>query len=492
MAIGYQFLIDHLDLDVPPLRRPARIGPLTRIALATDHIGVPASVAPKSAQVIDHLLFALKHEGTHLNVLLQTLKRLPAADVLDAIRSTPSGAYVRVLGFLWEHANGESLTDLPAIGGNTQTVFDAARYVTGEHRRNAKWRVAFNGLGSLDWCATIERSRELDDAMGSDLPERVRTYAAGLTDTVRDRVLSWAYLSETRDSFAIEREAPTQTRQDKFVELLKRAGDAHPLDEEYLTGLQQATVANPLDLAVGFRGGQNHLGGPGTGALAVTYVPPPPELARSLMRTLMDFANDPPRTLDPIVAAGLVSFGFVFIHPFMDGNGRLSRFLFHQALCRRKALPDGLILPVSVAMKKHESDYLRALQSFSVPAREAWEVRWMDADRYDLAYRWKDDGAVYRYWDATECVTFGYRMAEQALEVELRDEVAYLRRYDAIFKAVDDAFDIRQSDLSQLVRHAIEQGGRVSNNRRKQFADRIDPAAFEFLERVAADVLAES
>src|SRR5437016_11915487 len=31
----------------------------------------------------------------------------------------------------------------------------------------------------------------------------------------------------------------------------------------------------------------------------------------------------------PIVVAACVSFGFVFAHPFYDGNGRLHRFLIH-------------------------------------------------------------------------------------------------------------------------------------------------------------------
>ena len=40
----------------------------------------------------------------------------------------------------------------------------------------------------------------------------------------------------------------------------------------------------------------------------------------------------------------MVSFGFVFIHPFMDGNGRLSRWLFHYSLCRSGRLKHGAIL----------------------------------------------------------------------------------------------------------------------------------------------------
>jgi Fic family protein len=42
----------------------------------------------------------------------------------------------------------------------------------------------------------------------------------------------------------------------------------------------------------------------------------------------------------------------------MDGNGRLSRFLFHHALCQSGKLEKGLLLPVSVAMKRNEEDYL--------------------------------------------------------------------------------------------------------------------------------------
>jgi Fic family protein len=46
------------------------------------------------------------------------------------------------------------------------------------------------------------------------------------------------------------------------------------------------------------------------------------------MDDLTTFANDAPRVMDPLIAASVASFGFVFIHPFLDGNGRLSRFIF--------------------------------------------------------------------------------------------------------------------------------------------------------------------
>lgn len=131
--------------------------------------------------------------------------------------------------------------------------------------------------------------------------------------------------------------------------------------------------------------------------------------------------------LDPLVRAALVSFGFVFVHPFNNGNGRLSRFLAHYALCQSGALPDGLILPLSTAMKRNEQDYLKALKSFSQPARGLWRVQWIDGQ--DFTFEFQGDPAIYRYWDATECVTFLARMALDALRTDLSAEVQFLACY---------------------------------------------------------------
>ena len=236
-----------------------------------------------------------------------------------------------------------------------------------------------------------------------------------------------------------------------------------------------------------FRSEQNWLGGPARGAPGVTYIPPPPEMVPELMNELLSFANNAPREVDPITAASVASFGFVFIHPFLDGNGRLSRFLFHHALCRSGKLNKGLILPVSVAMKRNEDDYLSVLQRYSKPARERWSVRWIDEGEY--AMRFNGDPAMYRYWDATQCVEFGYRMAEQALEFDLRHETEFLARYDRVLKAVDGRFDLRGSDLSTLVVSCLDNEGKVSKRRRQQFEGRVPGNVFDYIEEVAHEAL---
>lgn len=274
----------------------------------------------------------------------------------------------------------------------------------------------------------------------------------------------------------------------RFIQLLRQAHERLPLTEDYLVQLQNATVSNPLDLAAAFRHEQNHLANGLQGAAGVSYVPPPPDLCRDLMEGLMRFANTAPQQVDPLVAASIISFGFVFIHPFMDGNGRLSRFLIHHALCQSGALNYGLLLPVSVAMKREERMYLETLQAFSRPVREFWQINWIDFEQYGFEFQGSD--AVYRYWDATPSVVFTCQMAKRALEVELREETAFLERYDTVYKAVDEQFDVRGSDLAALVMMCLTNGGVVSNNRRKQYLHRVPESIFDCIEEAAQGVLA--
>jgi hypothetical protein len=208
------------------------------------------------------------------------------------------------------------------------------------------------------------------------------------------------------------------------------------------------------------------------------------------MGALMAFSNRSAEDIDPIVFASVVSFGFVFIHPFMDGNGRLSRFLFHHALCRSGRLAEGSLLPVSVAMKSNETEYLSALQSFSRPARERWSVRMVDDTEFET--RFYGHPAMYRYWDATACVEFGFSMARQALDIHLKQEVATIGRYDKVYAAVNARFDLSGDDLATLIISALQNQGVVSKNRRKQFALQVPSEAFGVIEQHArAALLAE-
>ncbi len=484
--IGYEHLRQHLALSAFAPACPALVKPVSRVDTNETFIGVPTSMAPAPDDLLGHVLFALKHEGTDLAILAETLPRIPGETLLAALEARPSGRYLRIAGFLWESFTRQKLAPLPTLGGATVPVFDPERYITTSGTRSARWGVRFNGLGTLDYCMAVRRTAPIVAALADDVLSRLNHFAERIDRPMLDRALSWAYLGETRASFEIEREHPSADKARTFAELLRHAHTPRPLDENYLVQLQAAVVSNPFDRAVAFRHQQNWLGNGAPGALGVSYVPPPPAHVPSLMQALMDFANAGVRDVDPLVIAACVSFGFVFVHPFMDGNGRLSRFLVHHVLSQSGRLPDGMILPVSIAMARHEAEYLAALQSFSRPARQRWDARMIGEDDIDLAFT--GDLSLYRYWDATDCVTFLLRMADAALTEDLQQQVQFSRRYDLVIKDINARFDIRNSILNTLIVSALQQG-RVSQRRRDQFAEAVPVHAFDAIEQAVREAL---
>lgn len=484
---GYAHLIEQLRLTAVPPLRPAIIQPVTRLGVIGHMLAVPGSMAPAPDDLLGHVLFALKHEGVNLAVLAQALPHIPAEAFERAYHEAPNGIYIRKACYLREAFTDVQLAQHALVRVPYSPLFDPDRYITRPGERNTKWRIEFNGLGNLSYCATVERTAEITALLEHDILARTRAFIAALPPIMMDRAINWAYLHETKDSFAIEREAPSQDKSRRFIQLLRQAHERQPLTEDYLVALQNATVSNPFDLAAAFRHEQNYLSDGAQGAAGVTFLPPPPELCREMMESLMHFANEATTQIDPLVAASIISFGFVLIHPFMDGNGRLSRFLIHQTLCRAGALENGLLLPVSVAMKREEQRYLQALQSFSRPVRDFWDVRWIDFGQYEFTFRGND--AVYRFWDATPCVAFTLDMARLALEAELQKETAFLASYDAVYRAVDEHYDVRGSDLANLVMMCLTNEGIVSKNRRKQYHYSVPQEVFDFIEQTAQRVL---
>lgn len=473
--IGYEFLRERLDTGAFPLPRPAAIFPVTKVVATDAYLQVPAQVAPQSEEPIEHLQFAVKHEGMELQAAILALKKIDGASVSAAFSKSPSSAYMRQIGCLWEIANGKELQGAPAAQGGYAPLLDPKEFITTAGTRIPRWRVLFNGLGSPRYSPSVRLTPRLKELLDRNTLAEAKDFVEGLDPSVLDRAVRWSYLSETEGSYQIEREMPTASKAQAFAALLARAHEPEAITEDYLAALQQLTVSNPLDKAYEFRSGQNWLRGALPGALGVTYIPPPVEQLHEIMEGVMAMANSAGQSgVNPLIIGALVSFGFVYAHPFMDGNGRLSRFLFHKVVCASGALKHGMVLPISMAMKRHEADYLKALQTFSKPAREAWDVTWLDGDRFDLKFKGQPE--LYRYWDATEAVEFGLQMAQEALDHDLRKEGDFLARYDRAYAAVNQSVDMNSNDLSNLVRSAVQNDGVLSNNRIKQFLAKGHPA----------------
>lgn len=88
--------------------------------------------------------------------------------------------------------------------------------------------------------------------------------------------------------------------------------------------------------------------------------------------------------------------------------------------------------------------------------------------------------------DLIEGVVFTLDMAQVALDLHLRQEVAFLQLFDTVSKEINARHDLRGSDLAMLIVMAFQNGGQLSNNRRKRFADRVQLHVLDEIEAAVA------
>ena len=132
-------------------------------------------------------------------------------------------------------------------------------------------------------------------------------------------------------------------------------------------------------------------------------------------------------------------------------------------------------------MKRHEAQYLHALTTFSKPARELCQVTWGGDEHY--TYEWAPEADTwFRYMDLTEAATFTLAMAEASLDTHMRQEVEFLGLFDRVKRFIDERHDLRGSDLANLIVTVFQNGGTLSNNRRKRYAERVQAHVLDAIE----------
>ena len=193
-----------------------------------------------------------------------------------------------------------------------------------------------------------------------------------------------------------------------------------------------------------------------------------PEDLRSLIDGLVAFDRSAAPHLDPVLAAAALAFGFVYIHPFADGNGRLHRYLIHHVLAERGFNPPGVVFPVSAAILDRIDDYRRTLESYS--ARLLPLIQWRATDEGNVQVL-NETADFYRFFDATPHAEFLYQCVERTIDVDLPAEARFLQAHDGFRRALANIVDMpdRTSDL--LFNFLRQNNGRLSKRGRdKEFA----------------------
>jgi hypothetical protein len=193
------------------------------------------------------------------------------------------------------------------------------------------------------------------------------------------------------------------------------------------------------------------------------------------------FDRGPARELDPVVAAATLAFGFVYVHPFSDGNGRVHRYLIHHVLAQRGFNPPGVVFPVSAAILDQLDTYRQVLEDYSL--RLLPVIDWQVTPEFNVRVL-NDTGDFYRYFDATRHAEFLYDCVRRTIEEDLPHETEFLRRYDTFRAQVEGIVDMPDRSIDLLFRFLQQNGGRLSNRaREREFAQLTEGEAQEIEHR---------
>jgi hypothetical protein len=502
--IGYRWLIERYRLRVTqPLPVETAIGPTraTTTFGVTERRIVNEALRPEPT-LAGHLSFALKHEGVHL----ETLSRLftpsplsvpsPRAELEGWIRREPTGQYARRAGFLYEWLKGGYLGVADLTRGNYVDALDPDReFVAPTPVNNLRWRVRDNLLGNANFAPQIYRTPNTEGNLELNIRQRIERLEGQFTPELVMRSAVWLTMKESRASFAIEHEENKRDRIERFAAVMEQRTGASddPLDVADLELLQRA-ILGPNALHYGLRRSPVFVGESGRfGAEQVHYIGPPWEEIDSMLEGLRHVLR---RTvgLPPVVRAGLISFGFVYIHPMIDGNGRISRFLINDVLRRDGALPKPYILPISTILQRTDLrpiSYDGVLEVFSQPLMQQYQSDWSfgpeqrgpDGVVYNLEFsRYGDALHAWCYPDLTQHVAFLANALELTIEQEMRGEAQYLQKHGAARKRLKNIVEGPDAALDRIIRSVRESRGVISGKLRHEYP---------ILERpeIAADVV---
>ena len=181
-----------------------------------------------------------------------------------------------------------------------------------------------------------------------------------------------------------------------------------------------------------------------------------------------------------VIHAAAIAYGFVFLHPFEDGNGRIHRFLIHNILARREFTPAGVIFPVSAAMLSSPEDYDASLEAFSKPLMPLVDYTLDGAGHLTVH---NETGSWYRCMDFTAQAEALFGFLAQTIDRELEPELAFLANYDVAKSAIQDIADMPDQRIDLFIRFCRQNHGRLSGRKRESHFAMLSDAEVAAMEQ---------
>ncbi len=440
--------------------------------------------------IADHLSFALRHEPIDLLILKRAFDAMAAQQLTAFIKAAPTGTLTRRAWFFYETLTGKTLDIADAELVTAADALDPKAYFTGKPILSKRHRVRDNLLGDGTFCPVIRRTPALQAFMDRGLAQKAAETVGRTGGHLIARAASFMLLADSRASFEIEGERPPRNRLERWGRAVLQAGK-NPLSLDELNRLHGVLIEDTRFIKPGLRpdgvflGERDHNGDP----LPEFIGARPDNLTDLLSGLLAANRRMGDSDLDPILQAAATVFGFVYVHPYQDGNGRLHRCLIHHVLAERKFAPPGMVFPVSSVMLDRIDDYRETLQGHSGPLMEF--IDWHPTPDRNVEVT-NDTADLYRYFDCTAEAEFLYRCVARTVEHDLPQEIEFLRRQDEAQRRIMEIVDMPDRLAQNLLMFMRQNGGKLGKRRRESEFAALTDDEVKSVEAIYADVLADS
>ncbi|MCK5028132.1 MAG: Fic family protein [Bacteroidales bacterium] len=467
--VGYAAVIQSLDLQMPIPKPISLVCNQNKKHQNDDWQVLPKTYLPedniKDTEIValyKHLVFALKYEGINLIFFKFLIKHYNINQLIKLVDIEPTGQYSRRIWFLIEWLTGTPLPGKKDLSKKSYVPLlnDKIQFVV-KGIKSPRHLIINNLPGTPDFCPLIRKTPKLEQYISENLAQQKNTFLKEIHKDILQRASAFLLLKDSKASFSIEGESPKNQRAVRWGQAIGQAG-VNDLSKEELLRLQQIVIANSRFVDMGFRQKGGFVGEHDR----TTGEPIPDHISASWkdLDQLIGGLIAASKLLvesetDAVIAAAIIAFGFVFIHPFEDGNGRIHRYLIHHVLAKKQFSQQGIIFPVSASILDHIDDYRKILESYSHPLLDY--IEWKETKDHNVEVLNKTLD-YYRFFDATKQAEFLYECVQDTIERIIPDEIKYLTNYDQFKRYLENEFDMPDKTVALLVRFLEQNNGNLS------------------------------
>ncbi len=434
-----------------------------------------------------HLVFALKYEGVDLTVLNALFKKIEPKEIKEIVLSEPTGRYSRRLWFLWEWLRDEQLDIKDVKMGNFVPLIDSKLQYSGKSYPSKRHRIRNNLPGTRNFSPLIRKTEKLEKFINKKLSETAIKNIGETHPGLLNRAAAFLLLKDSKASYTIEGETPPHNRIERWGRAIGEAGK-RKISVSELEYLQQIVIEDKRFITPGLRKEGGFVGEHDrtTGMPMPDHISAVADDLNILLSGLIDtyelLCED---DFDTVLLATIFAFGFVFIHPFEDGNGRIHRYLFHHVLAEKKFVPKGLIFPVSAVILARIEEYRKTFEYFSKPRLDFIEWRPTEKNNVEVLNETID---LYRYFDATKQAEFFFECVEETVNKILPEEVAYLKKHDILNEFIKNYIDMPDKLVDLLIRFLSQNDGKLSKRARKREFEKLTDDEIQAIEKKYAEI----